>query len=76
MRQTLTEIYEEKVAAGTLRADPAQHAVLPMLEDLRAWLEANATRRVGLFAGLFARPIAAPKGVYLCLLYTSPSPRD
>jgi cell division protein ZapE len=65
MRQTLTENYEEKVAAGTLRADPAQHAVLPMLEDLRSWLEANATRRVGLFAGLFARPIAAPKGVYL-----------
>jgi cell division protein ZapE len=65
MRQTLTELYEEKVASGTLRADPAQHALLPMLEDLRAWLEANATRRVGLFAGLFARPLAPPKGVYL-----------
>jgi cell division protein ZapE len=65
MRQSLTEIYEEKVAAGHLRADPAQHAVLPLLEDLRLWLEANPTRRVGLFAGLFARPIAGPKGVYL-----------
>jgi cell division protein ZapE len=65
MRQSLTKIYEEKVAAGILHADPAQHAVLPMLEDLRIWLEANATRRVGLFAGLFARPIQAPKGVYL-----------
>jgi cell division protein ZapE len=65
MRQSLTEIYEERVAAGTLRADPAQHAVLPMLETLRTWLEANATRRVGLFAGLFARPIVPPKGVYL-----------
>ncbi len=65
MRHTLTEIYETRVAAGQLRADPAQHAVLPRLEDLRAWLEANATRRVGLFAGLFAKPITPPKGLYL-----------
>jgi cell division protein ZapE len=65
MRQTLTEIYETRIAEGTLRADPAQHAVLPLLEDLRAWLEANAARRVGLFAGLFARPITPPRGVYL-----------
>ncbi|WP_149588661.1 cell division protein ZapE [Tabrizicola flagellatus] len=65
MRQTLTEIYEARVAAGSLRADPAQHAVLPRLEALRSWLEANATRRVGLFAGLFARPVAPPRGLYL-----------
>lgn len=65
MRQTLTEIYEARVAQGTLRPDPAQHAVLPLLENLRAWLEANATRRVGLFAGLFAKPLAPPKGLYL-----------
>jgi cell division protein ZapE len=65
MRQTLTELYEARVADGTLRADPAQHAVLAAMEDLRAWLEANATRRVGLFAGLFARPIAPPRGLYL-----------
>jgi cell division protein ZapE len=65
MRQTLTEIYESRVAAGTLRADPAQHAVLGPLEEIRLWLEENATRRVGLFAGLFARPIVPPKGLYL-----------
>jgi cell division protein ZapE len=65
MRQTLTEIYEARVAQGTLRPDPAQHAVLPLLEDLRAWLEANATRRVGLFAGLFAKPVMPPRGLYL-----------
>jgi len=65
MRMTLTEIYETRVTAGALRADPAQHAVLPVLEDLRGWLEANANRRVGLFAGLFARPVAPPKGLYL-----------
>ena len=65
MRMTLTEIYDARVAAGTLRPDPAQHAVLPVLEDLRQWLEANATRRVGLFAGLFAKPVTPPPGLYL-----------
>ena len=65
MRQTLTEIYEARVATGSLRADPAQHSLLPRLEDLRAWLEANAVRRVGLFAGLFAKPIQPPRGLYL-----------
>lgn len=65
MRQTLTEIYEARVAAGTLRPDPAQHALLPQLEDLRLWLEANSDRRVGLFAGLFAKPVTPPKGLYL-----------
>lgn len=65
MRQTLTEIYETRIAQGTLRPDPAQHAVLGRLEDLRQWLEENASRRVGLFAGLFARPLTPPKGMYL-----------
>ncbi len=62
---SLTEIYDARVAAGNLRPDPAQHAVLPVLEDLRQWLEANATRRVGLFAGLFAKPVTPPPGLYL-----------
>lgn len=65
MRQTLTEIYEARVVAGSLRADPAQHAILGELETIRAWLEANATRKVGLFAGLFAKPLVPPKGLYL-----------
>ncbi len=65
MRTTLTEIYEARVAEGKLRPDPAQHAVLPVLEDLRSWLEANAGRKVGLFAGLFARPPVPPPGLYL-----------
>jgi cell division protein ZapE len=65
MRQTLTELYDARVAAGDLRSDPAQHAILPELEGLRAWLEANPVRRVGLFAGLFARPVQPPKGMYL-----------
>ena len=65
MRETLPEIYAARVAAGALRPDPAQVAVLAGLEDLRLWLETNAGRRVGLFAGLFARPLQPPKGFYL-----------
>ena len=65
MRQSLTDLYEARVAQGTLRADPAQHAVLPVLDRLRDWLEANADRRIGLFAGLFAKPVTPPKGLYL-----------
>jgi len=65
MRQTLTEIYEARVAQGSLRPDPAQHYVLPILETLRLWLEQNASRKVGLFAGLFARPPMPPPGLYL-----------
>ncbi|WP_435260125.1 cell division protein ZapE [Thioclava sp. FR2] len=65
MRLTLSEIYDQRIEAGTLRSDPAQHAVLPKLEELRLWLETHSTRRTGLFAGLFAKPIQPPKGLYL-----------
>jgi cell division protein ZapE len=65
MRQTLTEIYEAKVAVGELRADPAQHAVLPMLESLRHWAEAQGERKRGLLSGLFRKGPPAPKGLYL-----------
>lgn len=65
MRQSLTQITDARIAASTLRPDPAQHAVLPLLEDLRLWLEANPTRRTGLFGGLFSRPAPPPKGLYL-----------
>ncbi|MBE2277181.1 MAG: cell division protein ZapE [Rhodobacteraceae bacterium] len=65
MQKTLTEIYEARVTAGLLRPDPAQKAVLPLLEDLRRWLEDTPARKIGLFAGLFARPVMPPKGLYL-----------
>jgi len=65
MAQTLTELHEARVVAGTLRPDPAQHAVLAALDPLRDWLEAHPVRRVGLFAGLFARPAPPPPGLYL-----------
>ena len=62
---TLTEIHHARIAAGTLRPDPAQRAVLDALEPLRLWLETHPTRKVGLFAGLFARPEPPPPGLYL-----------
>jgi cell division protein ZapE len=65
MRQSLTEIYDTRIRAGTLRADPAQHAILPELDVIRTWLEANPVRRVNLFAGLFANPVMPPRGLYL-----------
>ena len=37
-----------RIALGEIRADPAQLAVAAQLEDLRAWLEATANRRIGL----------------------------
>lgn len=66
MRQTLTEIYETRVAAGDLRADPAQHAILPLLEQIRSGLEAAPVRKRGLLGGLFGKAAEpAGKGLYL-----------
>ncbi len=65
MRQSLSDIYNARVAYGSLRPDPAQQAVLPLMEDLRIWLETHPTRRTARFAGLFAKPEAPPKGLYL-----------
>lgn len=66
MSASLTEIYDAAVAAGTLHADAAQRAALPLLEAIRATLETPAPKP-GL-RGLFARAVAAPppvRGVYL-----------
>ena len=65
MSADLAAQYTALVASGALRPDPAQLAVLSHLQSLKDWLEANATRKIGLFAGLFAKPLAAPKGIYL-----------
>lgn len=62
---TLTQIYEDRVAAGLLRPDPAQHAVLEPLEALRDWLDTQAQRRRSLLGGLFVRHPTPPKGLYL-----------
>ena len=65
MRRTLTEIYEARIAAGTLRADLAQHALLPALEDLRQWLEAQGGRRGAGLLSIFRRAPEAPQGLYI-----------
>lgn len=59
MRQTLTQIYDARVAAGTIRPDAAQRAVLPALETLRLWLESPPKR------SLFRRAPPPPPGLYL-----------
>ena len=65
MRETLSDILARRVADGVLRPDPQQAAVADLLEPLRAWLEAQVHRRPGLLAGLFAKPLVGPKGLYL-----------
>ena len=65
MRQSLTQIYDARVAGGKLRPDPAQHAILPKLELIRLWLEDHAARKRGILGGLFSKPAQAPRGLYL-----------
>ena len=62
MRQTLTEIYDLRVAEGSIRPDAAQRAVLPLLETRRALLE--APQKKGLLGGLFRKPEPV-RGLYL-----------
>jgi len=57
-------IYERLVEDGALTADPAQHAVLCVLEDIRAHF-AQVPEKKGLLGGLFAKPPEPPKGAYL-----------
>ncbi len=65
MRETLSEILHRRIAAGDLRADDGQLDLADRLEAVRLWLETNETQRIGLFAGLFAKPVVPPKGLYL-----------
>ncbi|MGQ0567154.1 MAG: cell division protein ZapE [Gemmobacter sp.] len=65
MRQTLTEIHAALLAAGTLRPDPAQAALLPALEELRLWLEAQGERRAPGLLSMFRRAPDAPPGMYI-----------
>lgn len=59
---TLNEIYQARIADGSLQPDPAQGAVLPALQALRVWLE--TPRKTGL-GSLFAKAPTPPKGIYL-----------
>lgn len=62
--EALTDIYEARVAAGVLRADPGQLDVLPALDELRQWLEDQAGRKRS-FLSRFRKTPEGPKGVYL-----------
>lgn len=65
MSQSLMQIYDARVAEGTLHADAAQRAVLPLLEAIRTELEKPVKKSGGLF-GMFSKPVAEPvKGLYL-----------
>ncbi|MFN3936559.1 MAG: cell division protein ZapE [Gemmobacter sp.] len=65
MPASLTQIYDARVAEGRIRPDPAQRAVLPLLQDLRDWLEQQSARPRGLLAGFMRRPAGLPRGLYL-----------
>ena len=64
MSDTIASIYAARVAAGQITPDPAQEAALPAFERIRAELAQTAPAK-GLLRGLFAKPPAAPKGLYL-----------
>ncbi|WP_425044516.1 cell division protein ZapE [Primorskyibacter sp. S87] len=55
----LPTLYAERVADGTLNEDPAQLAVLPEFERIRAELSSPVKR------GLFRKAPPPPKGLYL-----------
>ncbi len=56
---TVQDAYRARIEAGKLQADPAQEAVLPELERIRAALAEKPKR------GLFRRAPEPPKGLYL-----------
>ncbi|WP_068300592.1 cell division protein ZapE [Pararhodobacter sp. CCB-MM2] len=62
-RQTLTELYDAKVAAGQIRPDAAQRALLPALEERRVFLEQPVKK--GLLGGFFKKAPEGYKGLYL-----------
>jgi cell division protein ZapE len=63
---TLTQIYTARVADGTLRADPAQEAILPLFDRLHAELSAASMGKRGLLSLIGGRKKpTAPKGLYI-----------
>jgi cell division protein ZapE len=65
MTETLTDRYDRLSHDGAIRQDAAQRALLPELERISDALGAASARRVGLLGGLFAKPNAAVKGMYI-----------
>lgn len=56
---TMIDLYNAKVSAGELTHDPAQEAVLPELERIRAALAQPVKK------GFFRKKAESPKGLYL-----------
>ncbi len=63
MAKAVQDIYAEYVADGSITADLAQEAVLPLLENLRQYL--NNTASNGGLLSIFANKPEVPKGLYL-----------
>ena len=63
MVETVQQAYDSAVKTGAVVADPAQQAVLPLLEGLRAHLDDTSAN--GGLRGLFSKGVEAPKGLYL-----------
>jgi cell division protein ZapE len=62
---SLQQIYAARIASGDLREDPAQLALMPLLQQVRDGLEATPVRPGGL-RGLFSRQKAEPvRGLYI-----------
>ncbi|MBT9384105.1 AFG1 family ATPase [Pseudooceanicola sp. CBS1P-1] len=59
---SMSDLYAARVAAGEIKPDPAQQAVLPEFDRIREGLNAKPVK-----GGLFrrAKPPAPPKGLYL-----------
>ncbi len=65
MGKRLADIYAQGVAAGILNDDPAQRAVLPILEDMRTSLQSGSSETSGILGRLFGRNRNTPTGLYL-----------
>ena len=62
---TLIETYQAKVKAGELQADPAQHALLEILNTLAEGLVGYKPAANWLTQGLFGGNKSRPKGLYI-----------
>ncbi|MBM7069846.1 AFG1 family ATPase [Actibacterium sp. 188UL27-1] len=60
----MAEAYAAQVAAGNLRADAVQEAVLPLFDRLITDMEARPAPKAGLF-GLFSKSLEPVRGIYL-----------
>ena len=63
LMQSLTQIYDARVAEGAIRDDAHQRAILPLLDDRRALLDQPVKKP--LLGGLFRKAPEPVRGLYL-----------